>query len=393
NPDDREKYQERVDLVQRAYDMMTDFAKVAILAKEKGVAGLEKVELSVGRPLKVMLFQKARDMEDAFKTVGKLAAVEYKYDGFRVQIHKKGDKIKVFTRRLENATKQFPDVVKNVNDHVKGDEFVLDAEAVGYDPKTGKYLPFQSISQRIKRKYDIEDIAKKFPVEVNVFDILLYDGKDLISKPFLKRRKLIETIITPKEKQLVCSKQIITDSVEKAQEFYQAALDAGQEGVMLKNLKGIYKPGSRVGFGVKVKPVMESLDLVIVGAEWGEGKRSGWLTSLQLACYDPDTGGFLTIGKVGTGLKELEQEGGVTFGEVTALLRPHITQEDGREVVIKPELVIEINFEEIQKSPTYGSGYALRFPRVVRVRDDRRPEECSDIDFVEELYRTQRSRG
>ncbi|MBI5880680.1 hypothetical protein HZB90_00965 [archaeon] len=160
---------------------------------------------------------------------------------------------------------------------------------------------------------------------------------------------------------------------------------------MAKNLDGIYKPGSRVGYGVKVKPVMESLDLVIVAAEWGEGKRSGWLTSFTLACYDPDTGSFLEIGKVGTGMKE-KVELGVSFEQLTELLKPVILREKGRDVTVKPMVVVEVNFEEIQKSPTYSSGYALRFPRVIRIREDRSPDECSDLSLVQDLYSTQRSR-
>jgi DNA ligase-1 len=338
-----------------------------------------------------MLYQKVKDMTEAFDRVGKPAAVEYKYDGFRVQVHKEKGKITVFTRRLDDVTSQFPEVVEYVKEHVKGDSFILDAECVGFDPKSKKYLPFQSMSQRIKRKYDIKTVAEKFPVEVNVFDILSCDGDSLLKTPFRERRQLIEKMVEAVPYRIIPAKQLVTDDPSAAQKFYQEALDSGNEGVMFKNLDGIYKPGSRVGYGVKVKPVMESLDLVIVAAEWGEGKRSGWLTSLTLACYDPDTGAFREIGKVGTGMKE-KAELGVSFEEITNLLKPNILTEKGRQVTIKPSLVVEVNFEEIQKSPTYGSGYALRFPRVIRIRDDRVPEECSDISLVEDLYSTQRSR-
>nr|MCK4929490.1 DNA ligase [Nanoarchaeota archaeon] len=161
----------------------------------------------------------------------------------------------------------------------------------------------------------------------------------------------------------------------------------GEEGVMAKNLEGIYKPGSRVGYGVKVKPVMESLDLVIVGAEWGTGKRSGWLTSYVLACRKGDK--FLEIGKVGTGIKELEEQG-VSFKELTMKLNPLIISEEGKTVRIKPEIIIEVKYEEIQKSPTYDSGYALRFPRFVRLREDKALSDVSDISLVEDLYKGQK---
>ncbi|MFC1741367.1 ATP-dependent DNA ligase [Nanoarchaeota archaeon] len=391
SPENRELYNAYVEAVQGAYDILNDFAKVAEIARTSGLTALKSVSLETGKPVKVMLYQKVKGIEEAFGKVGKPAAFEYKYDGFRVQIHKVKGKIKVFTRRLEEVTSQFPEVVKYVDAHVKGDEFIIDAECVGFNPKSKKYLPFQNISQRIKRKYDIKEVADKFPVEVNVFDILCYNGESLIKKTFDERRKLIEEMITAEPYKIMPAKQIITADEEEARKFYQEALDSGNEGVMAKNLDGIYKPGSRVGYGVKVKPVMESLDLVIVAAEWGEGKRSGWFTSFRLACYDPDTGAFKEIGKVGTGMKE-KAELGVSFEELTNLLKPHVTKEKGRNVTVKPTIVVEINFEEIQKSPNYDSGYALRFPRVIRIREDRAPEECSDLGLVEDLYSTQRSR-
>ena len=389
SPDDRERYNEYIDAVQAAYDVCNDFGVVADRAMKEGLTGLKQVGLEVGKPVKVMLFQKAKDIDDAFERVGKPAAFEYKYDGFRLQCHKKDNRIMLFTRRLEDVTRQFPDVADYVVKNVEGDSFVLDAEAVGYDPKTGKYLPFQSISQRIKRKYDIEGMAKRFPVELNVFDILDLDNRSLMKEPYRKRRDILKGMVTEEPKKIVLAKQIITSDPYEAGKFYQESLDRGEEGVMAKNLEGIYKPGSRVGYGVKIKPVMETLDVVIIGAEWGTGKRSGWLSSFSIACRDGDTGELLEIGKVGTGIKELEGTG-VTFEYLTNLLRPLITEEKAREVRIKPSVVIEVNYEEIQKSPTYSSGFALRFPRVIRIREDRMPEDASTLSTVEDLYYEQK---
>jgi DNA ligase-1 len=391
SPENRELYNVYVEAVQEAYDVLNDFSEVAKIAKASGIPGLKNVGVAVGKPLKVMLYQKATGIADAFERVGKPAAIEYKYDGFRMQAHKENGKIRIFTRRLEEVTGQFPEVVEYVKKFVDADSFILDGEAVGYDKATKKYLAFQNISQRIKRKYDIEKMADDFPVELNLFDIMSLDGKTLLKLPFKERRAMLEGIVKPQQYKIVLSKKIITSDEPDAERFYRESLAAGNEGVMFKNLDGVYKPGSRVGYGVKVKPVMESLDLVIVGAEWGEGKRSGWLTSFTLACFDPDTGSFLEIGKVGTGVKE-KVELGVSFEELTELIKPHITQEKGRSITAKPVVVVEVNYEEIQKSPTYSSGYALRFPRVVRIRDDRMPEECSDLSLVEDLYSTQRSR-
>ncbi|MBN2052878.1 ATP-dependent DNA ligase [Candidatus Woesearchaeota archaeon] len=386
NPDNREEYNRLTEAVQHAFDLKADYGEVAKMIIRKGEKAFGELTMEPGSPINVMLYPKAKDLADAFETVGKPCAIEFKYDGFRMQIHKKAGKdgeIKIFTRRLDEVTKQFPEVIEYVKDFVHAKEFIIDSEAVGYEPKTGKYLPFQAISQRIKRKYDIDKMSREFPVEVNVFDIILFEGRNLLNIPFIERRKIIEKIIKPHPKKLILAKQIITDSLKEAEKFYKEALSMGEEGVMAKNLQGIYKPGSRVGYGVKVKPVMESLDLVIVGAEWGTGKRSGWLTSFVLACRKGDK--FLEIGKVGTGVKELEEEG-VSFEELTKLLKPLIISEEGKVARIKPKIIIEINYEEIQKSPSYSSGYALRFPRFVRLREDKALSDISDLDLVEELY-------
>ncbi len=390
-PENRETYNMYVEKVQEAYDILNDFSEVAELAKTSGLKGLKSVGLKVGKPIKVMLFIKAKSIKDAFERVGKPAAIEYKYDGFRMQIHRNKDVIKIFTRRLEDVTAQFPEVIEYVKDHIEGNNYIIDAEAVGYDPKTKKYLPFQSISQRIKRKYNIKELSEDFPVELNVFDVIMFEGESFLKEPFKERRKIIEKYIKEENLKIRTAKQIITSDEKEAEDFYKRSLADGEEGVMFKNLEGIYKPGARVGYGVKVKPVMESLDLVIVGAEWGEGKRSGWLTSFTLACYDKEKERFLEIGKVGTGIKELEGAG-VTFEQLTQLIKPLIKEEKGRSVTITPQIVIEVNYEEIQKSPTYSSGYALRFPRVIRIRDDKAPDEASDTEMIRRLYSTQRSR-
>ena len=386
---DRDAYNKFVSAVQQAYDITNDFAVVAEIAKKTGIKGLLDQDMVVGRPIKVMLALKVNDAAEGIGRVGKPAEVEYKLDGFRIQAHKVDNKIKLFTRRLEDVTAQFPDIALYVKNNVKGDSFILDSETVGYSPKTKKYLPFQNISQRIKRKYNIEEISKKFPVELNVFDILYYNGKNMIKEPFRKRRDLLEKIVRQKEKQIVLVKKIITDDEKKIKEFFKASLEAGNEGLMLKNLDSPYKPGARVGYMVKLKETMENLDLVIIGAEWGEGKRAKWLSSYILACRD-DNSNLLEIGRVSTGLKEKKEEG-FSFGEMTELLMPLIISEKAREVRVKPEIIIEVAYEEIQKSPKYSSGFALRFPRVIRSRSEERSvEDISSLDYVEELYYNQK---
>lgn len=381
----REIYNSIVTKTQETFDVINDFSSLAVICKTKGICGLDDVSIIVGKPIKVMLYQKAKNLADAFETVGKPAALEYKYDGFRILIHKKGKDIWIFTRRLENVTKQFPDVVEVIKE-IEAESYILDAEAVGYDPLTRKYLPFQMISQRIKRKYDIEEMSRKFPVEVNVFDILYFNGESLLKKSFEERRGVMEKFVK-QNSNLKIAKQIITSDDVEAEKFYKDSLLAGCEGIMVKNLLGLYKPGSRVGYGLKIKPTMETLDVVIVGGEWGEGKRSSWLSSFVIAVRD-ENGGFFEIGRVGTGIKEKDEEG-MSFGKLTEMLKPLIVTEKGKEVKVKPSLIVEVDYEEIQKSPTYSSGYALRFPRFVRVRQDKSVDEITTLEQLKKMFEGQ----
>lgn len=384
----REEYQEVINAIQHAYDVTNDFSKTAGLAT-KGLEQLKSASITPGIPTKVMLFIKATDIKDGFERVGIPCAIEVKYDGFRVLIHKIENKVLVFTRRLENVSKQFPDIVKAIRENVSAKECILDAEAIGYDPKTFKHLPFQKVSRRIKRKYDIEETMKELPIELDVFDVLYYK-ESLLNTPFKNRRGILEKLVNTKERVIRTSKQIVTASQKEAEKFYEESLKEGFEGVMMKNLEGVYKPGARVGFGVKVKPTMETLDCAIVGAEWGEGKRSEWLASFTVAVLDGEN--FVEIGKVGTGVKEKEDEG-LSFKELTEEIKPLITKTEGRSVAIKPGIIIEIGYEEIQKSPSYSSGYALRFPRVIRIRNDKSVEEASTINDVKKLFENQRGRN
>jgi len=384
---DREEYNKAVETVQSAYDKSNDFGTTAIAAM-KGVEELKKIKLVPGNPVKVMLAQKENSVKDAFERVGLPAMIEYKYDGFRMQIHKFNGQIKILTRRLEDVTRQFPEVVRYVSSNIKGEDFIIDCEAVGFDPKTNKYLVFQHISQRIRRKYNIEELSKRFPVELNVFDILFYNKEDLLNHPLKERRSILERIVTEKRFKIILSHKLVTSSKEDTIRFYDEAVKKGNEGVMIKDMNGTYKPGSRVGTWIKLKAYMDTLDLVIVGAEWGEGKRSGWFTSFTLGCVD-DNNNILEVGKVGTGMKEKPEEG-LSFGELTELLKPLVIQEKGREVIVKPEIVLEIQFEEIQKSPTYSSGYALRFPRVKALRVDRSSEDVCTLERIKEEFKKQK---
>ncbi len=378
-------------IIQRALDNSNDIGEVFEIAKSSGLKGLEKVKIKVGKPVKAMLAQKTPSIEEGFKSLGTPCAVEYKYDGFRLIIHKKEDKVWLFTRRLENVTKQFPEVAEYVKEYVKGKSFILDTEAVGFHKKSKEYRPFQEISQRIKRKYNIEELQKKLPIEVNVFDILYYEGKSYLDKEFKERSELLRKIIDEKPYKIICSKQIITSKEKQAKEFYKQALDDNQEGVIMKNLQAKYQPGSRVGHMLKLKPSEKDLDLVITGAEYGTGKRGGWLTSFIVSCAGKNKEEYLEIGKVGTGIAEKSEDSDekLTFKKLTEMIKPLIEKEKGKNVEIKPKIVLAITYQEIQKSPKYSSGYALRFPRVTALREDKPLSEIADIEEIQKDYQAQ----
>lgn len=380
NPENIEQKKKLSEEVQSAYDKTTDFAEVF----EKACSGeLDKIKLSPGKPVKVMLFPKAKNVEDAFEIVGKPAAFEYKYDGFRVMINKENDgKIKIFTRRLEEVTKQFPEIVKYVSENVSGKEFIIDGEAVGFDAKTRKYTDFQAISQRIRRKYDIAETAKVLPVELVLFDVIFYEGMSMINDAFAERRKLLKIITKEEPYKVVLANQIVSEDVAEVEKFYEKALEENQEGLMAKSLSAPYKPGARVGYAVKLKPEDKDFDLVITGAEWGTGKRAGWLTSFDVACRD-ENGELLEVGKVSTGLKEKKEEG-LSYEEMTKMMEDNLISTDGRKIVVKPTVVVAVQYQNIQKSPTYSSGLAFRFPRILRLREDRGVDDIATLEEIEE---------
>lgn len=368
--------------IEEAFNMNADYGEIALLAKEHKLSG---VKINILKPQKVMLALRVENIEEAFKSLGKPVVLEYKLDGFRCTIHKQKENIFLFTRNMENVTRQFKEVIPVIKQHVKGDSFILDSELVGFDQKTRRYLPFQKISQRIKRKYDIEEIAKDYPVEINLFDIIYYNQKDLRKTPLKERRTFLERIVKQQKLKIILTKEIITSSEKEAECFYKESLNAGNEGIMIKRVDSEYVPGRYVNGWMKLKPIMETLDLTIIGAEWGEGKRTNWLSSFSLGCRDKDR--FLEIGRVGTGIKEKNE--GVTFEQLTDELKKYIIEENGKKVEIEPKIIIEVAFEEIQKSPTYNSGYALRFPRLIRLRNDKPLSEVSSLDDIKRLYRSQ----
>lgn len=371
-----------VSIVEFAFMVTNDLGEVANASKKGGVDALSHQNIQVNRPIKMMLAQVTSSIETAFAELNE-AAVEWKFDGARLQIHKTGDEVKLFTRRLEDVTSSMPDVVDAVINAVTATDAVLDGEAVAIDDN-GQPRPFQDILRRFRRKYDVETTSRDIPIHVNLFDLLYADGLSYIEKPLTERREKLSGIVKPDAKGISVDGLTITNDPEVAAEIYQAALAAGHEGVMIKNPNSPYSPGKRGKNWLKKKPVMDTLDLVVIGGEWGSGKRKNKIGSYVLACFDNIKNVYLEIGRVGTGLSD------ELLDTLTEQFADLIEAEDGVMLKIKPEVVFEIAFEEIQKSPNYPAGYALRFPRLVRVREDKTIEEIDTIEKIDRMYRGQK---
>ncbi len=385
--EEKEEKKETIRTIEWAWFLRPDYSEIARIAKEKGLSGLQKVSIEVGKPYHVLLAEKAKSLKEAIEKFER-PSLEFKYDGARVCIHKKDEKFWFYTRRLENITRQFPDLLELARKGIRARECIIEGEMLGVDKKTRNPLPFQMLSQRIKRKYDIEKTKKEIPVQVNLFDVVYRNGRQLFSEPLENRRKMLESMVKPISGKFQLAEKLVTKDLKRAEKFYNRALRAKQEGVIVKNLDAKYQPGRRVGYWLKVKPVMETLDLVITGAEWGTGKRAKWMGSFVLSCRRGDE--FLECGMMGTGIKEKGE--GVTFDDLTKQLKPFIEKEKGKSVRIAPKVVVEVAYEEIQKSPNYSSGYALRFPRLIKIRTDKSPKDADDTGRIEKLYHQQRGR-
>ena len=363
-----------VEHVERAVQLSNDYGLVAETARDESVAGLVDIHMAVGRPVQSMLAQSGT-VTDALESWEE-AAVEWKLDGARVQVHYDGDAVRAFSRNLEDVTDALPEVVEFVEAHLEVPA-ILDGEVVAVD-ESGDPLPFQEVLRRFRRKYDVERAREEVGLEVYAFDCLHADGDDLIDRPYVERREALRSVLSAG-----LSEATVTGDGEAIEAIERAALEAGHEGIMLKNPESAYTPGRRGKNWLKRKPDVETLDLVVTGAEWGEGRRAEFLGTYQLSVVADGGGaagrGFRTIGNVATGITDEELE------ELTALIEPHIRGQSGKEVDVEPSVVFEVGYEEIQRSPTYESGYALRFPRFVAVRDDKDPEDADTLDRVERL--------
>ncbi|MCJ7445584.1 MAG: ATP-dependent DNA ligase [Methanotrichaceae archaeon] len=371
-------FHQPADLVERSYNLTNDMGLVAINARNDTLSNLN---VMLNHPIKMMLAQLGESIPSAIDEMG-LASIEWKFDGARVQIHKDGDKIRIYSRRLENVTASLPDISNSISKHAHAEEAILDGEVVALS-ESGRPRAFQEILKRFRRKYNVKKLVSEIPLSLFLFDIIYFDGKSLVNLPLFERR----AILTKVAEQEIVAQQVLSDQPEIAAEIYQKALDSGHEGIMIKNPSSIYAPGKRGKNWLKIKPIMETLDLVVIGARWGEGRRATFFGSYRLACLDQVSGKLLDVGRVATGLTD------ETLSELTDMFRDLILIEDGMEVELKPAVIFEVAYEEIQKSPNYSSGYALRFPRLVAVRDDKSLEDADTIERMSTLYKMQRGRN
>jgi DNA ligase 1 len=382
--------------LERAYNICPDVGIIAETLAMKGLKGLEKIEIHVGRPIKMMLAQRVKSLEEVSEKMPGDVAVEGKYDGERIQVHKNIRKdgkqeISLFSRRLDNITSQFPDLISYLEKYVKAKSFVMEGEVLAVDGK-GKHLPFQMLMQR-RRKHDIEEYIKKIPVEFKVFDLLYLDDKSLMHKPYQERNKKIKEILKNNQYILPADK-IITDKVDEIEKFFMEMLNQGYEGIIIKSLSGEYQAGTRGWNWIKwkkeyVKDLSDTFDLVIIGAFHGKGKRSGVYGALLCAIYNEKEDQFETLCKLGTGLND------EILAELPNKLKKYKVNKKPARVIVKKEMepdiwfepvvVVEVLAAELTKSPFHTAGLALRFPRFINFRE-KKAEQATTLKEVKEMF-------
>lgn len=396
---DREVYE-------RAYNLSSDIGLVAKTAAVQGVEGVSKFRVRVGIPVRCMLAERLSSAVEILEKMDGVGFTEYKYDGERMQIHKAGEKVWIFSRRQENITQQYPDVVEAVEKYVKAAEAILECEAVPLDPDTGETLPFQELMHR-KRKKEIERAAEEYPVALYFFDILYVDGEDMTTKPFLERRKMLEKVIVEDER-VKLSTGLLTHSPEEVEKIFAEAVEAGCEGVIVKSVgeDSVYRAGARGWQWIKFKrdyrsEMIDTVDLVVVGAFHGRGRRRGKFGALLTAVYNEERDVFQTVCKVGSGFKDEDLE---RFTEMINQLKiPHkharVESLMTPDVWVEPSIVLEIIGAEVTLSPVHtcawgvlkeGYGLGIRFPRYTgRLRTDKKPEDATTDKEIVEMYRRQ----
>ncbi len=383
--------------IEEAFNVRADVGQIAKMLKSKGLKGLKEIKIKLGVPILPALCQRLPSAQEMIKKMGKVA-VEPKYDGTRLQIHWQKEKTHIFTRNLENVTSMFPDLVEALNREIKAKEVILDGEAIGYEPKTGRFLPFQETIKR-KRKYQIGEKTREIPLKYFVFDILYQDGKDLLSLPFNQRREILKKVIVSSQK-IVLSPQIVTESAQELKEFHAEQIKKGLEGVVVKKWEAPYDPGRRGYTWVKLKQekgkkgggLADTLDCVVMGYYKGRGKRAsfgigGFLVGIRKKEGETQ---FLTISKIGTGLSDEQwREMRKRIDEVAVAKPPQEYKVEKSlipDVWCAPKIVVEIEADNITRSPVHTAGLALRFPRLVRFREDKSFKQATTFAEVKKLY-------
>ena len=392
--------------IERAYNLSSDLGYVARVVAEKGIEGLKDFKITVGRPIRPMLAERLTSAREILAKLGGKCVAEYKYDGERIQAHKSGSNVILFSRRLENITHHYPDACDLIREHIKANEAIVEAECVAIDPDTGEMRPFQELMHR-RRKYGIEQAMKEYPVSLFFFDCLYVDGQDLTNQPYPKRREMLMKILEPGERVMLANYKIV-DDVEELEHFFEEAVSEGCEGLVCKSLAAdsIYQAGARGWLWIKFKrsyqsKLVEPIDVTIVGAFWGKGKRAGKYGALLCAVYDPDADVFRTVCKVGSGFTDEDLE------KIPEMLKPYVIDHrhprvDSRmkaDVWFTPSVVIEIIGDEITLSPLHtaglgsikpDAGLAIRFPRFTgRWRFDKKPEDSTTVKELIEMYKMQ----
>lgn len=364
--------------IRRANQLAGDVGAVAYAALIEGEKGLDALSLQVGRPLKPMLAQSAETVEEALEIISPPLALEYKLDGARLQIHKHGDEVKLFSRHLSDITGSLPEIAALARTQIRAGDAILEGEVIAVDA-TGRSRPFQILMRRVGREKDIDTMQQEIPVRLFLFDCLYADGTSYLDEPNTTRWDKLGELAGEIER---VPRRII-ENIQDGETFLRDARAAGHEGVMAKNVTSPYTPGERGKQWLKLKPV-HTLDLVIFASDWGYGRRHGWLSNQHLAARDESTGEYMEVGKTFKGLTDEEMK------TLTPKLYADKIRQVGATVYVTPKVVVEVAFNNIQRSPSYPSGVALRHARIVAFRPDKSPE---DIETVQTLRTMMESEG
>jgi DNA ligase 1 len=392
-------------ILENAYNVSSDLGTVAKLLATKGLESIRSLQITLYKPIRPMLAERVRTAEEALERMDGRAAVEYKLDGERIQVHKGKGKVELFSRRLEKITDHYPDVAEAIKS-INTEEAILEAEVIAINPLTDEFLPFQELMHR-RRKYDIKQAMENYPVVMNFFDVLYMDGDDKTSLTYLQRRKLIKKIIQgSRNEKIRLVPQIIVEKSEQIDKFMASAIENGCEGLMIKQLKSTYRAGNREFAWVKLKreyrsDLADTLDLVIVGALYGRGRRVGKYGALLLAAYDSKSDVFRSTCKVGAGFTDQHLEQFFDNLETHLITHRHARVDTGMEMDVwfEPKIVIEVIASEITLSPSHtaainsirqGFGLALRFPKFTgKIRYDKKPEDATDVEELVSMYKQQ----